>query len=47
MKSEKLKSILLCTKVLELAEVPFRVEPVMPAEALVEELVVTLPTPSL
>ncbi len=27
MKSEKLKSILLCSKVLELAEIPFRVEP--------------------
>jgi len=26
MKSEKLKSILLCSKVLELAEVPFKVE---------------------
>ena len=27
MKSEKLRSILLCSKVLELAEIPFRVEP--------------------
>ena len=27
MKSAKLKSILLCSKVLELAEIPFRVEP--------------------
>jgi len=37
MESAKLKSILLCSKVLELAEVPFRVEPVMPAEELAEE----------
>jgi len=46
MKSEKLKSILLCRKVLELAEVPFKVEaggggdsPVVEGPAVATELV--------
>ena len=45
MNSEKLRPILLCSKVLELAEIPFRVEPAMPAEepAAVAVLVVEEP----
>jgi len=45
MNSEKLRPILLCSKVLELAEIPFRVESAMPAEepAAVAVLVVEEP----
>ena len=43
MKSEKLQPILLCSKVLELAEIPFRVEPAAEPPAAVAVLVVEKP----
>ncbi len=46
MKSEKLQPILLCSKVLELAEIPFRVEPAMPAEEPAAVAVLVLEEPA-
>ncbi len=43
MESKKLQPILLCSKVLELAEIPFRVEPAAEEPAAVAVLIVEKP----